>query len=229
MDGAVGKSSSGSAVARLPGAERLPIIGLVGGVASGKSFVAGELQRLGAAALDADQAGHDVLRLPEVIVAARRQWGEGILTDDGRIDRKALAKIVFAPAPEGPRQRKILEQLTHPRIGQLMVEQAARYAANDRVRALVLDAPVMMESGWDELCEHIIFIDAPPPVRLRRAMQRGWTQDDFAAREDAQETLEKKRARADFVIDNAKDPGYTRAQVQRFWHLYFDEPAEARR
>ncbi len=207
---------------RLPGAERLPVIGLVGGVASGKSFVARELERLGAATLDADRAGHDVLQQPEVVEAIRRQWGDEVLEAGGAVDRKALARIVFGDDPKAREQRRILEEITHPRIGQQILEQARRHAENGAVRALVLDAPVMLEAGWDALCDYIIFVDAPRDVRLSRALSRGWTRDDFAAREKAQETLEKKRERADFVIDNGKDPEYTRAQVERFWHLHFD-------
>ena len=77
-------------------------LGLIGGVACGKSLVARQLADLGAVVLDADRAGHEALRLPEVEAAARRRWGDGIFGRDGHIVRSQLAKIVFAPPPTGP-------------------------------------------------------------------------------------------------------------------------------
>jgi len=205
----------------LPGAERLPVIGLVGGVASGKSFVAAELARLGAAVLDADRAGHQVLTDPVLIAEIRQEWGPDVLDDAGQVDRKALADIVFEPTDQGRGHRARLEQITHPRIGQLILEQARKASADPNVVALVLDAPVMLEAGWGDLCQHVLFVDAPTEVRLRRVLERGWTAEEFAVRENAQQSLKNKRTRADFVIDNSGDPEYTRAQVETFWKHHF--------
>ncbi|MBW8886031.1 MAG: dephospho-CoA kinase [Planctomycetia bacterium] len=90
------------------------ILGLVGGIASGKSVVANVLRDMGAMVLDADQAGHFVLRDPKVIAELRTRWGDTILDSSGQISRRAVAKIVFAQGNEA--ERKFLEQLTHPRI-----------------------------------------------------------------------------------------------------------------
>ena len=73
------------------------------------------------------------------------------------------------------------------------------------------------EAGLDKLCDKLIFVDAPPEVRLQRAMARGWRKEDFTAREDAQKSLDFKRNRADVVIDNSGSPEQTQAQVQRLW------------
>jgi dephospho-CoA kinase len=192
------------------------VIGLLGGVASGKSLVARQLAELGAAVLDADRAGHEVLTQPDVESAARDRWGPGIFGPDGRIDRARVARIVFADTPQARQEREYLEQLTHPRIGRLLARQAERLR-HSGAAAAVLDAPLLLEAGWDRLCDKLIFVDAPRDIRWNRAQQRGWSKEDFDAREAAQESLEVKRGRADVVLDNSGSPASTRAQVERFW------------
>jgi len=192
------------------------LIGILGGVASGKSEVSSRLRSLGAAVLDADRVGHAVLREAEVRQAVQRRWGEAVLDAAGEIDRRKVAEIVFAAAPESRAELTFLEQLTHPLIGQRLQEQLAELH-REGVRAAVLDAPVMLKAGWDRLCQRIVFVDAPRDVRLARARQRGWTEADFAAREAAQEPLETKRSRADVTLDNSLTRQHLFAQVDRFW------------
>lgn len=194
----------------------MKVIGIVGGVASGKSLVADELGRRGAGLLDADRAAHEVLRMPEIEAAVRRRWGPGVFGADGRIDRARLARIVFAGPPEGPQERRHLEQLTHPEIGHLLARQSERLEAAGRAAA-VLDAPLLLEAGWDKLCSALVFVDAPRGVRLARAAARGWSEADFTAREDAQKSVSAKRERADFVIDNSGSLEQTRSQIERLW------------
>jgi dephospho-CoA kinase len=194
----------------------MQIIGLLGGVASGKSFVAEEFRRLEAEVLDADRMGHEVLLLPEIRSAIRKHFGGKVFREDGQVDRKALGRIVFGSPPDGPRELTILEQITHPEIRRRLKSQAERMAA-DGVPAAILDAPVMLKSGWDEICSVIVFVEAPDDVRRERALARGWTNEEFAAREAAQESLEVKRRRADFVIDNSATAGYTQEQIERLW------------
>src|SRR6185437_13418712 len=94
----------------------MKLIGLLGGVASGKSTVAELFRQLGAEVLDADRVGHEVLRMPAVRAAVGGRWGKDVIGPDGEVDRPALAKIVFAPPPAGPRQLAELERITHPEI-----------------------------------------------------------------------------------------------------------------
>lgn len=197
----------------------MKVIGILGGVASGKSLAARELARLGAGLLDADRAAHEVLRMPEIEAAARERWGGEIFAPQGGIDRARLARIVFADPPDGPRERKYLEQLTHPEIGRLLAREAERLEAAGRTVA-VLDAALLLESGWDKLCDMLVFVEAPRGLRLARALERGWSEPDFAAREDAQESLGAKRESADVVLDNSGSPEQTRAQVERFWRSF---------
>ena len=192
-------------------------IGILGGVASGKSLVTELLARMGAGVLDADRAGHEVLRMPEVERAVQERWGDGVFGPDGHVDRRKLAEIVFSPRQEGHEERRYLEQLTHPEIKRRLRAQAKRLES-EGVAAVVLDAPLLLESGWDSLCDKLWFVDAPREQRLARARSRGWSEEQFAAREAAQESLDFKRQRADVVVDNSGSPEATRAQVARLWH-----------
>ena len=192
------------------------IIGILGGVASGKSMVARQFARLGAAVLDADRAGHEALRLPHVEAAARQRWGEAVFGPDGRIDRARLARIVFAAGAEGQRERKYLEQLTHPEIARLLEQQAEALAAGDRGGRVGCRRCCWRPAGTS-CARRSVFVEAPREARLARAMARGWDEEDFAAREGAQESLDRKRARADAIIDNSGSPERTQAQVEQFW------------
>jgi dephospho-CoA kinase len=196
--------------------ERMRIIGILGGVASGKSMVAEQFGRLGAGVLDADRTGHEVLRLPHVEAAVRRRWGEAVFGPDGRIDRPRLAEVVFTPGPRSQTERRYLEQLTHPEIARLIWRQAGTLVAAG-AEVVVLDAALLIETGWDQWCEKVVFVDTPLEMRRERAKARGWDEEDFAAREGVQESLDRKRARADVIIDNSGSPERTQAQVEQFW------------
>jgi dephospho-CoA kinase len=194
----------------------MKVIGLLGGVASGKSMVAEQLASCGAKVINADLIGHEVLRKPAIEAAARKRWGEKVLGADGRIDRRRLAEMVFASSPDGLQDRAYLEELTHPEIVRI-IKQQLESLARSAVEAAVLDAPLLWEAGLDKLCDKLVFVDLPPEVRLQRALARGWRKEDFAAREDAQKSLDFKRGRADVVIDNSGSPEQTQAQVRRLW------------
>lgn len=199
----------------------MQIIGLVGGVASGKSFVVREFASLGAGVLDADKAGHEALRRADVELAARARWGDAIFTskrdeNETRIERSRLAKIVFAPTPEGRAELKYLEQLTHPHIKDLLGRQLAEFETAGR-QVAILDAPVMLKTGWNGFCHHIVFVDVPRDIRVSRVRQRGWSDAEFAAREAAQESIDEKRLAADMMVDNSGSAEATRSQVVDLW------------
>jgi dephospho-CoA kinase len=198
----------------------VPVIGVLGGVASGKSLVAQQLAELGAKVLDADRLGHEVLREPEVREALCQRWGAGVLDDAGEVSRSAVAQIVFSGTADSAAELDFLERLTHPRITARLREQMQRLVRDGAV-ALVLDAPVMLKAGWDRYCSTLVFVDAPEDQRLLRAQRRGWTPQQFAAREAAQESLEQKRRRADVIIDNSQTPQHTAEQVRRLWQSLF--------
>jgi len=196
---------------------RPPLLGIVGGVASGKSIVAQLLERKGAAVIDADRLAHEVLKLNDLKQQARERWGETVFGPDGQIDRKRLGQIVFAPAPEGPRELKVLEQWTHPRVRQMIDERIRQISAEGTATAIVLDVPLLVEAGWHQLCDHVLFVDVPREVREARALARGWTAQEFAGRESAQQPLAEKRGVAGVVIDNSGSLEASQAQIDNFW------------
>lgn len=217
-----------------PGNYPLIILGLLGGVASGKSLVADHLKSLGAGILDGDRAGHEVLLTAEVKQEIFNRWGESVFTGEAtrdsaaiipknenslqnhQVNRAALAQIVFRPTAEGRADLTQLEQITHPRIKILLEQQLASFRSQGKLLA-VLDAPVMIKAGWHKICDTIMFVDAPYAARLERARRRGWSERDFDEREAAQEPLEFKRSLADVTIDNSGTPAATKAQLDTWW------------
>ena len=192
------------------------VVGLVGGIGSGTSQAAQMLRDLGATVLDADAIGHEVLREREVIDSLVQRFGRGILTPEGQISRRALAKIVFAPGHEA--DRRFLEELTHPRIGRRLEEALAQLRASPAPPpVVVLDAALLFEAGWDRHCDKILFLDAPRDLRLERAVARGWSAEQFSAREAAQWPLEEKRRRAQIVIRNARTLENLRQVLRLTW------------
>jgi dephospho-CoA kinase len=181
-------------------ARRPPIIGLAGGIASGKSAVASLLAELGCAVFDADRAAREVLLLPEVRAQIVSWWGESVLGESGEIDRRAVAAIVF----DDPEARRRLEGLTHPLIEARRL--AAVAAVPREAPAIVIDAPLLFEAGLDQACDAVIFVDAPRDRRLARAQStRGWDELEFVRREESQLPLDVKRSAADHVIENDGD------------------------
>lgn len=204
----------------------LRIIGVLGGVASGKSLVARQFSELGAGLLEADRAGHEVLQEADIKAALRDRFGPSVFDIQGAVDRRALAQRVFGQEPEQLENLAFLERMTHPRIADRL-EAQAETLADAGVTIAILDAAVMLRAGWNSVCDCIVYVEAPDAVRLERALARGWTEAEFRAREAAQETLETKRGFADQVIDNSASAEYTRSQVERFWRFFVSSPPES--
>ena len=200
------------------------ILGLVGGVASGKSFVAECFRALGAAVLDGDKSGHAVLREPAIIDAIRKRWGNGVLDASGQVNRSAVAKIVFAPGNQAEKQ--FLQELTHPRIEARLQRQMDQLrSSSSPPLAVVIDAALLFEGGWDKLCDKIIYVDAPRDIRLERAVARGWSAEQFAAREAAQMPIDEKRNRSHIVIRNARSRENVREVVRLTWEQLLPDAA----
>ncbi len=193
------------------------IIGLVGGVASGKSYVGELLVTHGAQRIDADRIGHQVLQSAEVLQLLTNLWGPSVLNASGEIDRAQVGKLVFGDSVEATAQRRRLEAIVHPRIRNLA--QARIAAARDLLSpplAIVIDAPLLLEAGWESFCDLILFIETPLEERLARAMQRGWTAGHFADREASQLPLDEKRKRATHILDNSQHANIA-LQVTHLW------------
>ena len=180
------------------------MIGIVGGIGSGKSIIAHQLCRRGGQVIDADQLGHKALLRDNVIRTATKRWGQCVVQSDGNIDRKKLADIVFGSDPHSHTERLFLESLIHPYIKETISQQYKTAQNNPAVSFVVLDAALLFEANWDSLCDYIIFVETPESLRIQRAIEaRGWSKTEVTKRETAQESLISKRQRADFVLDNS--------------------------
>lgn len=192
-------------------------IGIVGGVASGKSRVAAMLTELGAGLLDADRVAHEVLAEDqEVHAALRERWGERVFGADGSVDRSAVGKLVFGATPEATSERRFLEGLLHPRIRRRLEEtRGSLEAAGTSI--VVLDVPLLLEVGWDGLCDLILMVDTEREARRDRALKRGWSEEEFNRREASQWAVDRKRERADVVLQNDGNEAELRRAVEQFW------------
>jgi dephospho-CoA kinase len=200
---------------------RKPVVGLVGGIGAGKSTVAEEFRRRGGHVVSADPLGHAALREPSIRAAVLRHWGPSVADPDGEIDRKALAVSVFSDE----RARKELEALVFPWIEARVREEVAAADAEPKVRFVLLDAAVMLEAGWNNACDRLVYIHVPRAVRLERlAARRGWSEVEVEARERAQLPLTEKAARADFEVDNSGPLEALGPQVDRVLELLLSAP-----
>jgi dephospho-CoA kinase len=189
-----------------------PVLGLVGGIGSGKSRVSAALERRGGRIVAGDPLGHEALRQKNVIALIVENWGRDVLEPNGQVDRRKLGAIIFADADD----RKELESIVHPWIGQQLHEQLHAAKSDPNVPFAVLDAAIMLEAGWQAACDSLVYIHAPRVERLQRATAKfGWTPAEYAARERAQMSLTEKARRADYALDNSGSLEQLEAQVDR--------------
>lgn len=172
-------------------------VGLTGGVASGKSTVSAMLAELGAVVIDADALARDVVqRGTPGLDAVVAEFGTGLLTPDGDLDRAAMGALVFGDAAA----RKRLEAIVHPLVFERMV---ALEAAADDDDLVVHDIPLLAEGGRGDTFDAVIVVDCPPKLQVARMLtERGWTLEDAESRIAAQATREERLAIATHVIEN---------------------------
>lgn len=190
-------------------------IGLTGGIGSGKSAVSSLLARRGAIVLDADLIAREVVEPGgPAYEAVVERFGAGIAGPDGRIDRGALAAVVFADDAE----RAALEAIVHPAVGAIVVARVAEESPTDHV--VVLDIPLLVEGGGRRRyrVDGLLVIDTPPEIALDRLVRiRGMSEEDVRARMAAQASRAERLREADFVILNTGTLGELAAMVERAW------------
>jgi dephospho-CoA kinase len=202
-----------------------PVVGLIGGIGSGKSRVSAEFARRGARVIAGDQLGHEALRQPEIKARVVGRWGEGILDEQGEVNRRKLGGIVFAD----PQERKALEAISHPWIERRLTEEIEKARRDPAVALVLLDAAVLLEAGWNRHCDWLVYVHAPRAVRLRRlAGQRGWSEKEVDDRSRAQLPLTEKVSRADYVIDNSGPPEDAARQVDDLFRQWGSPPDPSR-
>lgn len=188
------------------------LVGLTGGIGSGKSTVARLLAERGAVILDADSFAREAVRAGSPgfdAVAAR--FGGGVVGSDGELDRVALAALVFADEEA----RRDLESIVHPEVRRRIAEQIRANAATHRV--VVLESPLLIETGTDGDCDVVVVVAAPPEAQIARLIAGGMDETDARARMAAQSTLEEKATKADVVIDNEGTLDELEAQMDSLW------------
>jgi dephospho-CoA kinase len=192
------------------------ILGLTGGIGSGKSMVALMFAQLGAAVIDADQLAREVVEPGEpALQEIAATFGRGVLLPDGRLNRGKLAGIIFADAAARAR----LNAITHPRIRERI--DAAVEARRSGPGLLIVDIPLLYENDRAGSVEKVIVVWVDPETQLRRLNERdGLTVAAAQQRIAAQMPLDAKRARADHVIDNSGSRETTRHQVEAIYRRY---------
>ncbi|MBN1942918.1 MAG: dephospho-CoA kinase [Phycisphaerae bacterium] len=195
--------------------KNIPVIGIVGGVGSGKSTVAEEFERRRCRRIDGDKLGHALLANDDVKREIRSLWGDAVFDETGAVSRRAVAEIVFQDAE----QLAALERILHPRIRAEIVKALSEAQATD-CPAVVIDAAVLFEAGWDDLCTHVVFVDAPEKDRLQRVGRRlGWDAETLRRREARQIPLDKKAKRCHHSLSNCSSVSHLQEQVDRLLHL----------
>lgn len=182
----------------------LPVIGVVGGIGSGKSSVPRHLAaRRRLVIIDADRIGHELLQNSEVQKEIKIHFGDAVFTEDGTVHRGELAKQVFGPTDQHTQSRQTLNSILHPRIRTNIQERIRKENQAGEAEAIVLDAALMLETGWHSVCDVVVFVDVSEATRIRRVVEtRGWTESELRKREANQFSIEKKKQLSHHIIDN---------------------------
>ena len=190
------------------------VIGLTGGIGCGKSEAAKYLETLGAARFDADEVSH-ALTAPggEALAPIRARFGDGVFHPDGTLDRSALAAIVFTSAPH----RKALEGIIHPLVQRSLLTRMDE-AAREGVRVVILDVPLLFETGMDALCDEtwVLYLDREKQIS-RIVTRDGLTREEAAARIDSQMSSEDRNARATHAINTDQPVEKTRQALSQLY------------
>ncbi|MFN8545405.1 MAG: dephospho-CoA kinase [Candidatus Binatia bacterium] len=195
-----------------------PVIGLTGGIGSGKSTVAAILRDLGAHVIDADQVGHDVYRPgTEGFRKVVEAFGPGVVAADGTIDRRALGAIVFGDT----RALARLNGVVHPLIGQEIQRRIVAALDTGDGRPVVIEAAIMLEAGWRFFDQIWLVSVAPETAIARVSASRGLTRAQVEARLAVQMSDVERRKLVDVVIENDGAPAELRARVEREWRARF--------
>ncbi len=197
--------------------QRVKVIGITGGIASGKSTVAKMLRSLGASVINADNICHQLINTEEIKNKISKKWGNNIQDKDGKINRRALGKIVFADKGK----LLALNKIIHPKVIKRIKSQIAELTVKDKANVIVLDAALLVESNLTNLCDILLFVDSKKQICIKRAQKsRKWPLYETTKREKFQYTMREKREMADITINNNLSKVHTFNQVKDFWNQF---------
>jgi dephospho-CoA kinase len=192
------------------------IVGLTGGIVSGKTTVADMFRELGADIIDADIIAREVVRPKEKAwEKIVKHFGVGILRENQEINRKKLGNIVFSDK----NKLKLLNQITHPEITELIKKKLENIINNNnRNNVCIVDVPLLFETGFENMMNKIIVVYLDPKKQINRLMKRNnLTREDALKRIKTQIPIEEKVKMADYIIDNSNSLEYTKKQVLHLW------------
>jgi len=201
------------------------VIGLTGGIGTGKSKIARLLQSLGAVVINADQVGHEAYAPDseswhEVV----NTFGKDILQPSGEIDRRALGAIVFAD----PQQLAMLNGIMHPRMAR-MVADRIQVLREEGVQVVVVEAALLFEAGWDTLVDEVWVAESPVETVIERLQARsGMDEKEVRKRIDSQMGRSERLERADLVVDNSGDVDTLETTVKELWDTRVNRRIERR-
>ncbi|SMO34218.1 dephospho-CoA kinase [Melghirimyces algeriensis] len=202
------------------------VLGLTGGIATGKSTVSRMLQNRGAVIIDADQTARDVVKPgTEGYRKVRERFGDDVFGPEGFLNRKALREIVFRDA----NARKDLNEILHPLIIRKMKEEVDRWKQADVKHPIVLDVPLLIEENLTDLVDSVVVVYIPEELQLKRLMDReGISADEARRMIKAQMPIEDKKVFADVLIDNSGSRADTERQVDALWQTSVSKSGSAR-
>jgi dephospho-CoA kinase len=177
------------------------VIGILGGIGSGKSTIAAELARLGCKVIDADRIAHELLDESSVREKVADLFGQAVLDSSGKIDRVKLAKAAFADV----QMLESLNRIIHPPVLKRTQELIEKFESQTQVKTIVLDMPLLVEVGWHKKCDKLIFVNCEKKLRLQRAKKMGFDKNQVKIRENFQISLDNKASLADNTIENNSD------------------------
>jgi dephospho-CoA kinase len=175
-----------------------PVIGILGGIGSGKSTIAAEFAKLGCKVIDADRIAHELLEEPPVREKVVSLFGQAVLDSLGKIDRRKLAEVVFAD----DHMLASLNRIIHPLVLQRTQGLIEQCKSQNQVKAIVLDMPLLVEVGWHKRCDKLIFVNCEQKLRLERAKKMGFDKKQIKIRENFQISLDNKASLAESLADN---------------------------
>ncbi|MFZ5945412.1 MAG: dephospho-CoA kinase [Bacillota bacterium] len=191
------------------------VVGLTGGIASGKSTVSNYLKKLGAVVIDADDLSRQAVMPGEKAWRGIKEYfGGQVLNSDGTLNRKRLAEIVF----NNPQAREALNEIVHPEVINMTKESIARYKKEGKVPLVVVDAPLLIEAGMEKLADEVWVVDVQEELQIKRVMERdGLSREGILGRLKSQMPTKEKLKYAHRIIDNNNDLATTFSQVEKIW------------
>jgi dephospho-CoA kinase len=191
--------------------DRKPVIGIAGGIGSGKSFVASLFGELGCLVFHADDQVKASYADPNVLKTLAGWWGPAVFRPDGSVDKSAIAARVFSD----PVERRRLESLLHPWVTRDRDRRMTEAVGNPAIAAFVWDTPLLFETNADRGCDAVVFVETPIEIRAARLRSsRGWADDELARRENLQIPLDKKRFMSEYLVVNTAEADFIRQQVR---------------